>query len=538
MDIIRNPVLPGFHPDPSICRVGDDFYIANSSFEWFPGVTIHHSRDLAHWQLVARPLDRTSQLDMVGNPCSGGIWAPCLTWADGLFWLIYTDVKSLHGAYKDTPNYLVTAPDIAGPWSEPIFLNASGFDPSLFHDDDGRKWLVNMIWDHRPGHNRFAGTALQEYSHDRQRLVGPIRNICPGSEIGCTEGPHLYKRDGWYYLMLAEGGTGWNHAVSLARSRSINGPYEFQPDNPVLTSEPYPEATLQKAGHASLVNTPSGEWYLAHLASRPVNPEAPRSEQRCMLGRETALQKVHWDEDGWLRSDVGGSEPQDQMPAPNLPEAIVPDPPERHDFDNAKLDLQFQSLRTPVDESWCSLTDRPGFVRLIGRESLGSRHHQSLIARRVQHFRCEAATALEFEPTTSQQMAGLVAFYNVENWYYLHISHEDQLGRVLRLASCDNGTYCEPAEPLSIGNRKRMMMRLTIRNGLLQFYANMACGCVEGRECDWQPLGPELDATTLSDDYVQGWGFTGAFVGIACQDLSGQHRAADFDWFEYRPLKV
>ena len=148
---IANPILPGFNPDPSICRVGDDYYIVTSTFEWYPGVQVHHSRDLRHWRLVNRPLNRPEQLDMRGNEDSCGIWAPCLTHADGRFWLVYTDVKRKDGSFKDAHNYIVTAPEIAGPWSDPVYTNSSGFDPSLFHDDDGRKWHLNMIWDHRVG---------------------------------------------------------------------------------------------------------------------------------------------------------------------------------------------------------------------------------------------------------------------------------------------------------------------------------------------------------------------------------------------------
>src|SRR6476620_4261138 len=204
---IRNPILRGFNPDPSIVRVGDDYYIANSTFEWFPGVQIHHSKDLVNWQLLTHPLTRTSQLDMLGNPSSGGIWAPDLSYADGLFWLIYTDVKSWHGAFKDTHNYLVTAPAITGPWSDPVYLNSSGFDPSLFHDDDGRKWLVNMQWDYRKGTNSFSGILLQQYSVAERKLVGPAKNIFKGTPLRLTEAPHLYRRGGYYYLLTAEGGT-------------------------------------------------------------------------------------------------------------------------------------------------------------------------------------------------------------------------------------------------------------------------------------------------------------------------------------------
>jgi xylan 1,4-beta-xylosidase len=226
--VIRNPILRGFNPDPSIVRVGDDYYIATSTFEWFPGVQIHHSRDLVHWRLLTRPLTRASQLDMRGDPDSCGVWAPCLSHADGLFYLVYTDVKrygrtTVGGAsgasLRDFHNSLVTSPRIDGDWSDPVFLNSSGFDPSLFHDDDGRKYLVNQLWDHRPGRNRFAGIVLQEYAPAERRLSGERRLVFEGTPLGLTEAPHLYKRGGYYYLLTAEGGTGWGHAVTMARAR-------------------------------------------------------------------------------------------------------------------------------------------------------------------------------------------------------------------------------------------------------------------------------------------------------------------------------
>ena len=166
--MIKNPILPGFNPDPSIVRVGDDFFIAVSTFEWYPGVQIHQSRDLRNWRLAARPLNRAALLDMRGNPDSGGIWAPCLSHDDGLFYLVYTDVKRLDPSVKDAHNYLTTCETVDGEWSDPVYLNSSGFDPSLFHDDDGRKWLVNMVWDSRHERNRFGGIYLQEYCPRQQ----------------------------------------------------------------------------------------------------------------------------------------------------------------------------------------------------------------------------------------------------------------------------------------------------------------------------------------------------------------------------------
>ena len=187
---------------------------------------------------------------MLGDPDSCGIWAPCLTHADGLFWLIYTDVKrygrtTVGGAsgasLRDFHNYLVTSPRIDGEWSDPVSLNSSGFDPSLFHDDDGRKYLVNMLWDHRPGNNRFAGIVLQEYSVKERKLIGERKNIFKGTPLGFTEAPHLYKRNGWYYLLTAEGGTGWGHAVTMARSRKLTGPYELHPDTYILSARHRPD---------------------------------------------------------------------------------------------------------------------------------------------------------------------------------------------------------------------------------------------------------------------------------------------------------
>jgi xylan 1,4-beta-xylosidase len=206
--------------------VGEDYYIATSTFEWYPGVQIHHSKDLANWDLVTRPLNRKSQLDMRGNPDSCGIWAPCLTHDGEKFYLVYTDVKRKDGSFKDTHNYIVTAAKIEGPWSDPYYINSSGFDPSLFHDDDGKKWFANMLWDHRKRPRKFAGIRVQEWDEETGKLVGPRKTVYRGSELDLVEAPHLYKRNGYYYLLTAEGGTSYHHACTLARSKgSVWGPY-------------------------------------------------------------------------------------------------------------------------------------------------------------------------------------------------------------------------------------------------------------------------------------------------------------------------
>jgi xylan 1,4-beta-xylosidase len=535
MIAIRNPILRGFNPDPSIVRAGDDYYIATSTFEWYPGVQIHHSRDLVHWRLLTRPLTRASQLNMIGDPDSCGVWAPCLTYADGLFHLIYTDVKrygraSQPGAggatFRDFHNYLVTSPDIEGPWSDPIYLNSSGFDPSLFHDEDGRKYLVNMLWDHRPGANRFAGIVLQEYSATERRLIGGRRNIFTGTPIGLTEAPHLYKRDGFYYLLTAEGGTGWGHAVTMARSRDIAGPYELHPDTYILTARDRPDAELQRAGHADLVETPAGQTYMVYLCGRPL-----KNRGRCTLGRETAIQPMVWSADGWLRTIDGDAMPRVEVAAPALTPRAFPAAPDRVDFDAPQLPIEFQWLRSPwPDELW-SLTARPGYLRLYGRESVGSVFRQSLVARRQQSHCCSAVTRIEFEPAHFQQFAGLICYYNSAKFHYLYLSHDESLGRHLRVMSAlpdqlQSDAFTPPV-PLAAGVPIELRAEIDEERLLFAYRVD---------EGEWQWLPQVFDASILSDEATAPGlpNFTGAFVGMACHDTSGSGRHADFDWFEYR----
>lgn len=552
--MIQNPILPGFSPDPSIVRVGEDYFLATSTFEWFPGVRLHHSRDLVHWRQVANALTTCEHLDLRGIPDSGGVWAPSLSHADGQFWLIYTNVRTcgLGRPFKDLSIFLTTAPKIDGPWSAPVELNSIGFDPSLFHDDNGRKWLVNMEWDFRQtGAGRFGGIVLQEYDHEARRLVGPSKKILQKPVL--CEGPNLYKRNGWYYLMTADGGTGWEHRISMARSRTIAGPYETDSQQAVLTTCDAPTSVLQKAGHGELVETPNGEWYLAHLASRPVvgpNSEhtaacPPRSFselRRCVLGRETCLQKVIWTPEGWLRLDpavpaAGAAcdkpwHPRLAVPPPaGIASSPWPSPLGRDDFDRPSLDVTWSSLRVPVEEHWLTLTARPGWLRLRGRDSLHSWFKQSLVAKPLRSSRCVAETCLEFSPAHFTQAAGLVCYYDTRTYYYLRVTSHETLGRVLSIAITDDAVYREPApaEQLAVNDWPRCFLRATIDETTLHFTASP-----DGR--DWRAVGPSLDATKLSDDYGNALHFTGAMVGICAQDLANTGATADFDYFSLTAL--
>lgn len=531
---IQNPILRGFNPDPSILRVGDDYYIATSTFEWYPGVQIHHSRDVVHWRLLTRPLRRASQLDMRGDPDSCGIWAPCLTYADGLFHLVYTDVKrygrtsiggTSNASLRDFHNYLVTAEQVDGDWSEPVYLNSSGFDPSLFHDEDGRKYLLNMLWDHRPGQNRFAGIVLQEYSPRERKLIGQRRLIFRGTSIGFTEAPHLYKQGGYYHLMVAEGGTFWGHAVTMARSRRIEGPYEMHPDTYVLTARDRPDCALQRAGHGSLVQTQDGQTYMAYLCGRPLP-----NRGRCVLGRETAIQKMVWSEDGWLRTADGQGVPQISTPAPNLPAHEFSAPPAREDFDSTELPIDFQWLRSPYPQRLWSLAERPGFLRLFGRETLGSPFEQALVARRQQAHCFSASTRMEFQPEHFQQAAGLILYYHATKFHYLFLTEDETSGRHLRVMSCtpDVGDSQSAPIPLPPGTGN-LELRMDVDYERLIFAWRLP-----GQP--WRALPQIFDASIVSDECGPPTlpNFTGAFAGVCCQDGAGTCRPADFDYLEYR----
>lgn len=510
---IHNPILPGFRPDPSICRVGGDYFIANSTFEWFPGVALSRSRDLRHWQPIGHVLTRPSQVDLRGRGDSLGLWAPSLSFDGERFYCVVCDVRTRSGPHKDMHNLLFVADEITGPWSDPIDLGGCGFDPSIFHHADGSKWHLNIQWDHRDNKPRFGGIVLQRLEPQTFTPAEPVRTIFRKPVL--IEGPNLYERDGWFYLMCAEGGTGWNHGISLARSRRIEGPYEPDPEGNLLTTRQSPDATLQKAGHGELVRTPSGEWFLVHLASRPVYPE-----RRCILGRETCLQSVRWMPDGWLRLEHGGQQPADTVEV-DLPEQPWPTSNESV-FARDRLGPEWQSPRRPITQQWCSLTSSPGCLRLQGGESLHSLYEPSLVAQRLTSLRATIETELAFDPSHFTQAAGLVVWYDTRGYFYLRVTHDEERGRVLGVTQTDDGIYSEhPVVPIPHTAWKHICLRAEIHQDTLQFSASP-----DGNR--WEQIGPPLDMTSLSDDYGSAMRFTGAMVGLTCQDLNRSGASADF----------
>ena len=542
-NMIHNPILPGFNPDPVVIRVNDDFYLATSSFEWFPGIPIYHSRDLANWKLIDHALKTKRHIDMTCLPPSKGVWAPCLSYceAEKRFYVLYSNVYNSNRLQFDVDNLLIWADSIHGPWSEPVYINSSGFDASLFHDDDGRKWVVNQERDFRPGHETMRPIIIQEYCPQQQKLIGrPIRLTYGATKRGFTESPHIYKHNGMYYLMTAEGGTGYGHCVALLRSENVTGPYESCPHNPIITScvgefamrpeisyamlDLYnPDEVLQKAGHGSLIETQTGEWYIAHLCGRPVMPQ-----KRCVLGRETAIQKVEWTDDGWLRMFDGTNIAKEYVPAPKLPEHPFPKDNPRYDFDDTVLDLHFCTPRNEITPDWANLSARPGYLRLRGRESLTSNHHPSLIARRLTAFNATVTTKMDFSADYYQHLAGLTCYYETSNFYCIYKTYSEELNQnIIAVNGYENGKYVDGGNAHAIVEKDATVyLRAEIMTERLQFSYS-----TDGNT--FHKLGPVLDMTVLSDEASNFGEFTGTFVGIFAQDTHTRSKYADFDYFEY-----
>lgn len=517
MTNIQNPVLPGFNPDPSFVRVGDDYYIATSTFEWFPGICIHHSTDLMNWEISSYALTDENEFNIMGMDTACGIWAPNLTYDQGVFYLIYTIVYTNRHRFKDTHNFLVTAEDIQGPWSKPIPLNRTGFDPSLFHDPSGKKWLVNMLFDYRLDHKRFGGVGIQEYDSVSKRMVGEPYNIFRGSEIGTTEGPNIFYHDGYYYLMTAEGGTGFDHCTTLCRARDIKGPYEACPYNPILTAAGKEDMLLKRAGHGQVVQGKDGSWFMAHLCSRTI-------DNCSILGRETAIQNMTLTEDGWFKiSGNDSASPEEFFRV----EADVKREPEKSgfvDFGDGEIPLDYMTLRQSKET--CGIQVTNGNLEITGGNALASKFNQGFLARRQQHFSYDFTVRMSFEPENFNHMAGIACYYNYDNYYYLFISRNDEGRRCMEVLTSENKKLTESQRIQLNDEQADVFLRAEARGAELRFYYALE----EGR---YQPIGGVLDMRMISDERIDGNGFTGAMVGVSCQDLCGSGVKAYVKWMNY-----
>lgn len=512
--VFVNPILSGFYPDPSICRVGNDYYLVTSSFSYFPGVPIFHSKDLVNWRQLGHVLDRPSQLDLSDVEQSEGIFAPTIRYNNGIFYVITTWV----GGGKNN-NFVVTAEDPAGPWSEPIWLeDAPGIDPSLFFDEDGKAYYTGT----RPLSSgpRYDGDWeiwLQEFDLKAKRLTGDKYVLWKGALVGVIwpEGPHLYKVDGFYYLMIAEGGTGHEHAVTIARSKKITGPYLGNPANPILThrhlGQNYP---IVNVGHGDLVHTQNDEWWMVVLASRPYGGYYRN------LGRETFLVPVVW-ENGWPVVSPGDGKVLFSYPFPDLPECRWPGPESCENFESSSPGLQWNFLRTPT-RFW-SLQERPGYLRLyLKPEKITEKSNPAFIGRRQQHLDFSIRTVMEFLPENSGEEAGLVLIQN-NRFHYRFVKILVGGEQLIRLIECNDG------KEQVIASKKcewaKVYLKVEARGQDYNFFFGE-------NPAQLRLLAGNIDGRILSTDLAGG--FVGTYIGMYVSS-NGQksNNYADFDWFEY-----
>lgn len=404
----KNPILSGFHPDPSICRVGDDFYLVTSTFEFFPGVPIYHSKNLINWELINYCLTSDSQLPLDHCRPSGGIYAPTIRYHEGTFFMTTTNVS--HGG-----NFIVHTNDIYGTWSEPAWVKQTGIDPSLFWDDNGTCYFVSN-GSEDPDRDGY-GIFLCEIDPFTGKMLSPSRHLSDGCGGRCAEAPHIYKRNGWYYLMLAEGGTEYGHMVTIQRSKNIYAPYEKCPHNPILTHRDAPGKQFQATGHADIVEDQNGNWWICCLAIRMIPNVILHN-----LGRETFLAPFTWNEDGW--PTVGKNRTIDiEMDGP-LPEpAPYPVNLDFEDrFENDELNLRWNFVRNPKRE--CYLIEKGRLILKAGEDNLSTPcGHPTMLAMRQQEFCMETVAQLEGD-IKIDQASGLTAFYYSDYHYDILLTKE------------------------------------------------------------------------------------------------------------------
>jgi alpha-N-arabinofuranosidase len=519
-EAFANPIITGFSPDPSLCRVGDDFYLVTSTFEYFPGVPVYHSRDLVNWELISYCLTTPSQLPLGHCLSSSGIYAPVLRYHDGVFYMITTNFASKGAFY-------VTATDPRGPWSEPVWLGNMNADPSLLFDDDGKVYVV-----HPSGHGKNGGLIyLMELDVKRGAYVegqqAPGRLIWTGTGGQYPEGPHLYKIAGQYYLMIAEGGTGSDHRETIARSDKPEGPYIPFENNPILTHRDLPDHPISSAGHADLVQLQDGSWWGVCLGVRPKDWRSP-------LGRESFLAPVEWSAEGWpimgdnRRLSVVG-------PGPALPRHPFPAKPVRDDFAAPALDLEWNHIRNP-DAARYSLTARPGWMRLTGSAvSLDDLSSPTALVRRQRHFDVRLATSLEFAPTRDGDEAGIV----LRQTDALHAEF------CVRREGGENFLVLKLTEPVDPKqpNRKTELYRAKAPAGAVQLEVvadrdnyHFGWKTADGRRGQ---VG-SIPTATLAVEASWPKGimcFTGMMLGVYATGNGAETSApADFDWFDYEPL--
>ncbi len=520
--LYNNPIIPGYYPDPSICRVGEDYYLVTSSFDSFPGIPIFHSKDLVNWEQIGHVLDRPSQIALDSIAYSEGVYAPTIRYHKGTFYVINTAV-----AVKDRSkrgNFIVKATNPAGPWSEPYFLNdAPGIDPSLFFDDDGKVYYVgNKRPDKGEKYKNHREIWLQELDLNTMQLIGDKSIILSsGGALNFAhnaEAPHLYKKDGYYYLLIAEGGTGINHAVSVFKSKDIKSEYEHHKKNPILTNRhlgrDYP---IQCIGHADMVETQNGEWWMVTLGCRPYGGVYFN------LARETFLVPMTW-EDGWPVCAPGVGHVALTHEAPNLPEYKFASTPTIDNFDTQLLGLQWNFLRIPRGDFW-DLDKPKGFLSLrLKKERITEELNPAFVGRRQQHMNFVSRTLMKFSPKEENETAGMVIYQAPKFHYRMELSKSSNGDKVIKLTECKGG-------------KERVLNQQTINSSdlLLEISAegqDLKFRYKESDEKDWVVLADKVNGRILNRNTAGG--FSGIYLGMYASGNGQESKnVASFDYFEY-----
>jgi len=500
---IANPVVRGFAPDPSIIRVGEWFYLATNSFEWYPTIPIRRSRDLAEWEYFGAVDGAVPQGNLHGVPDSAGIWAPSLSHDGERFWMTYSVVRTFLGSQLDVETYISTSGAAEGPWSPPCRVSGHGFDPSIFHHD-GAHYLLNLQCDSRPGGSRFSGILIVPLDADGTRTIGSPTLLLQHPTL--VEGPKLFEHDGWFHLVLAQGGTGVEHGVLTARSPELLGPYELD-DRPLLTSRDDRALRLQKAGHAEFVQDAHGGWYIGHLASRWIDTLQGR---QFPWGRETCVQEIVW-VDGWPRLKVGGWHPADTFTTP-----VVDPVPAAGTGTGSPTGWPWRSLREPAD-SWAT-PQEDGF-RIRGRHGLESLFGTSVLAQPLQESRMRFRVTVDASPSTYTQGAGIVLWYNSSSYYSLAVTWVEPDGEPQHGQQWNGGGHrAVVATARDRGGARIVATRLLDHGGPVELEAYVD-GPSAGFRVDGVSIGPGLDVGILSDDYSDDLRFTGAMVGVYAFDV-------------------
>lgn len=503
----RNPILAGYYPDPSICRVGDDYYLINSTFAHFPGIPIFHSKDLVNWKQIGHVIDRPNQLKYDNLGITRGIFAPAISHHNGTFYVICTMVDA-------GGNFIMTAQNPAGPWSDPIWLDFDGIDPSIFFDDDGRAWIVNNgnPPENKPLYQGHRAIWIQEFDHKNNKMIGP-RSIIVNGGVDLSkkpvwiEGPHLYKRKGWYYLCCAEGGTSIHHSQVILRSKAPTGPFVPWERNPILTQRDLdnraPHA-VTCTGHADLEIGPDGQWWSIFLACRPYAPD------RWATGRETFLLPVTWTDDDWPVILPPGERVPYIVPSPKGAD-VAANPAQplsgnftwTDEFDQAALSPQWIMIRTPK-ETWWSLAN--GKLSLTPRaERLSGKGNPSYWGRRLQHSKFITSTRFAV-PATRGASAGLAISQRETNTYYFAVQRTE--GGLSAFVEMQNGPKPQTLiTGLLPADAAEVELRITGDATTLAFAYRLETG-------EWKELLPKADSFPISVQAAGGGGhFTGALIG-------------------------